>query len=157
MEEDGVKGGRHKHNQEDNDNTQVFLFTHLDFSIALNDGRVSRRRHAVDRTAQHCETGARHRSADSWRDCRVSPPACVCCVVQVIAVNLTTDPQKRVELIVGKEISVQFSYSAHWQPTDVCLTANREEYHAASSSLHDQSIGDPLAVHHQLASCWCCC
>lgn len=41
MEEDGVKGGKHKHNQEDNDNTQVFLFTHLDFSIAYNDGRVS--------------------------------------------------------------------------------------------------------------------
>ena len=41
MEEDGVKGGKHKHNQEDNDNTQVFLFAHLDFSVAYNDDRVS--------------------------------------------------------------------------------------------------------------------
>ena len=50
MEEDGVKGGRHRHNQEDNDNTQVFLFTHLDFSIAHNDGRVS-----TTSTAHSCQ------------------------------------------------------------------------------------------------------
>ena len=63
--------------------------------------------------------------------------AVLCCAVQVIAVNLTTDPQKRVELIVGKESSVQFSYSAHWQPTEVPFS-DRESYHL-SSSLHDQS------------------
>ena len=55
----------------------------------------------------------------------------------MIAVNLTTDPQKRVELIVGRESSVQFSYSANWQPTDVVFS-ERDSYHLASS-MHDQS------------------
>ena len=95
MEEDGHKGGRHSFNQEDNDNTQVFLFTHLDFSIAYNGDRV-------------------------------------------IAVNLTTDPAKRVELIPGQARAVAFSYSAHWQPTTVAFS-EREAYHSLSA-LHDQSI-----------------
>ena len=55
MEEDGVKGGRHRHNQEDNDNTQVFLFTHLDFAIAHNDGRVSHTAHNTHSATPFCD------------------------------------------------------------------------------------------------------
>ena len=95
MEEDGAKGGRHRLNSEDNEQTQVFLFTHLDFSIAYNLDRV-------------------------------------------IAVNLTTDPTKRVELLPHQPKRVSFSYSTHWQATEVAF-AEREDYHAASS-MHDQSI-----------------
>ena len=56
----------------------------------------------------------------------------------VIAVNLTTDPTKRVELLPGQPKAVSFSYSTRWQPSQVPF-AERDEYHAASS-MHDQSI-----------------
>ena len=88
-------GGRHRFNAEDNDDTDVFLFTHLDFSIAYNEDRV-------------------------------------------VAVNLTTDPARRLQLAPGQPATVKFSYSAHWQPSSVPY-GERDSYHSLAS-FHEQSI-----------------
>jgi len=50
----------------------------------------------------------------------------------VIAVNLTTDPQQRVELEYGKDITVEFSYSARWTPVTTRY-ADRLVVHSRSS------------------------
>jgi len=56
----------------------------------------------------------------------------------VISVNLTTDPQQRIELAYGKNIGVEFSYSVHWVETDV-VSADRIYVHSRSA-IGEQSI-----------------
>lgn len=56
----------------------------------------------------------------------------------IIAVNLTTDPQQRVELMYDKVISVEFSYSAHWIPTSIPYI-DRMSMHS-KSAIGEQAI-----------------
>ena len=75
--------------------THMFLFTHLDFSIAYN-------------------------------------------MHNIISVNLTTDPNKRIELTVGaKPITVEFSYSVRWLSVDTPYS-ERASYHL-SALINEQS------------------
>eukprot|EP00823_Brevimastigomonas_motovehiculus_P000252 TRINITY_DN10361_c0_g1_i1.p1 TRINITY_DN10361_c0_g1~~TRINITY_DN10361_c0_g1_i1.p1 ORF type:complete len:632 (+),score=114.93 TRINITY_DN10361_c0_g1_i1:51-1946(+) len=59
----------------------------------------------------------------------------------VISVNLTTDPEQRVELEYGKDIPVEFSYSTHWRQVNVPYV-DRQWYHARHA-INDQ----PTDIH----------
>jgi len=62
----------------------------------------------------------------------------------IIALNLTTDPSQRVELVYGNNIPVEFSYSVSWAPVDV-KHEDRMAYHQRNL------IGDQLLEIHWLS------
>ena len=47
---------------------------------------------------------------------------------RVIEVNVTADPLQRVDLAHGGDRTVEFSYSVHWQPSDVPFAERMNRY-----------------------------
>ncbi len=66
------------------------------------------------------------------------------CWCQVIGVNLTTDPEQRVELEFGKDVDIEFSYAVQWVRVDVPYV-DRYFYH------HKNNIGDQSVEIHWLS------
>ena len=75
---------------------------------------------------------------------------------QVIALNVTTDPLKKIDITTGAPLNVRFSYSVAWVPTAIPFSDRMQRYTQVRGLPHPQPTAVPLLL-PVLLSCWYWC